>query len=188
MNTRNQYHELLKNYSVGLEVGVEYGAFAEQILQNWEGRLVCVDFWGKQPNYNEPPNDKNFIEMFDIFNQKMIPFSDRVLIVKNLSEVASRFFPENYFDFIFIDANHEYSSIKKDMEVWWPKLKSGGLFSGHDWLHNFNPTDKNMSVYFDGNYIGEYGVNSAVSEFCEKNNYGFKVTNEEFATWYFYKR
>lgn len=189
MENRNEYYKLLENYSIGLEVGVEYGKFAEHILTYWDGKLVCLDVWERLDDYHEPTNEKNFTEMFDTFTQKMKKFQDRVLVVKNLSETASKFFPDNFFDFIFIDANHEYEHIRRDIEVWWPKLKSGGLFSGHDWLHNFTPDDgKNMKVYYNGDYIGKYGVNSAVKEFCENNKYEFKVTDEEFATWYFIKR
>ena len=189
MKNRNEYYKLLKNYSIGLEVGVEYGKFAEKILNNWDGKLVCVDYWEKQNDYDEPTNYKNFHDIFETFNKRIKKFEDRVLVVKNFSETASKFFPDNFFDFIFIDANHKYEHVKKDIEVWYPKLKSGGLFSGHDWLPNFKPDDgKNMSVYFSGNYIGKYGVNTAIEEFCKENGYEFQVTEEDFGTWYFYKR
>ena len=40
-------------------------------------------------------------------------------------------------DFVFIDAQHDYDSVKKDIEIWTPKLKPGGLLSGHDYQPNF---------------------------------------------------
>jgi predicted O-methyltransferase YrrM len=37
------------------------------------------------------------------------------------------------FDFIFIDAAHDYDSVVKDRAAWWPKLKPNGIFAGHDY-------------------------------------------------------
>ena len=188
MKNRNQYPELLKDYSLGVEIGVESGLFAEHILSNWKGKLVCVDVWEKQNDYNEPVNLKDFNSIFNQFNDRMKHFEKRVMVVKNFSETASHFFPDYYFDFIYIDANHKYEHVKNDIKCWWPKLKYGGLFSGHDWLVNFEPdVDKNMSVYYQNQFIGRYGVNSAVSEFCEEKGYKPNISDEEFATWYFIK-
>ena len=190
MKNRSEYHNLIQNFQIGLEIGVEYGDFTEQILSNWDGKMVCVDYWEKQniSEYNEPVNYKDFNEMFNHFNQRIKKFEDRVLVVKNKSNLASKFFHDEYFDFIFIDANHSYLSVKEDMEIWWAKLKKGGLFSGHDWIKNFIPNqNKEMPIFYNNQFIGNYGVNSAVEDFCKKKNYNFNVTEEYFGTWYFYK-
>lgn len=35
-------------------------------------------------------------------------------------------------DFVFIDADHGYESVKKDIQAWTPKLTGTGILSGHD--------------------------------------------------------
>ncbi len=36
-------------------------------------------------------------------------------------------------DLVFIDANHEYSYVKRDILAWLPKVRSGGILAGHDY-------------------------------------------------------
>jgi len=57
--------------------------------------------------------------------------------------LASKLFPEEFFDFIYLDARHNYEGIKEDLHAWYPKLKQGGLFAGHDFLM---PTSKRVSL------------------------------------------
>jgi hypothetical protein len=36
-------------------------------------------------------------------------------------------------DYVYIDADHSYKSVQEDLIAWYPKVKVGGLFAGHDW-------------------------------------------------------
>jgi len=38
------------------------------------------------------------------------------------------------FDFVFIDADHTYESVKKDILAWYPKVKKGGIIAGHNYF------------------------------------------------------
>lgn len=52
-------------------------------------------------------------------------------------------------DVVYVDGNHEYESVSKDLECFWPKITAGGFLCGHD-LHDGFP-----------------GVARAVSELCD---------------------
>jgi predicted O-methyltransferase YrrM len=80
------------------------------------------------------------------FHKHMEPLKDhyRVMFEKVDSFVAANNFEDKSIDFCFIDANHEYEFIKRDIEAYLPKMKDGGIISGHD--------------------FGYHGVSKAVNE------------------------
>jgi predicted O-methyltransferase YrrM len=58
---------------------------------------------------------------------------DKCTFMKMKSEEAVKLIPDGYLDLVFIDANHEYSHIRKDIDKWIPKVKTGGIIAGHDY-------------------------------------------------------
>ena len=41
------------------------------------------------------------------------------------------------FDLIFVDGDRTYDAVKKDLELYWPKVKSGGILVGHGYTVQF---------------------------------------------------
>jgi hypothetical protein len=101
-------------------------------------------------------------------------------------------------DFIYVDANHTYQAVKDDIKLWYPKVKSGGIVMGHDYLPDYffeGKEEKDQALYTfpDGQpekaqYAGMFGVNPAVDEFCKENGYNINKTDEFLATWWFIKK
>ena len=180
----------------GVEVGVYKGWFSRQIVDSWQGTLYMVDVW-RPMEYETYQDATNHIHG-DVFEEAMNNikgYEDRAIMVRAESKIAADMFTDGSLDFIYIVANHSYESVSKDIEIWYPKVKSGGYLCGHDYLDIDWETDTNFAengidkhIYFGGGYCGQFGVNPAVDQFCKNNNYRPEVTNEWFGSWFIRKR
>lgn len=194
--------ELIKNFlndypnGKGVEVGTFQGALSKFILENWNGTLYMVDVWNEINDYNDISNHKNFENKIYLDAMNSIKgLEDRGIMIRCTSEKASQMFLDESLDFVYIDANHAYNYVVQDLELWYPKIKPGGLVMGHDYLGidwyddpNFMENGKDKHIYGDSGYMGIFGVNPAVDEFCSRNEYEFGVTDEWFGSWFFKKR
>jgi len=76
-------------------------------------------------------------------------------------EMANDFKDES-IDFVFIDCDHVYESVKKDILAWWPKVKKGGIIAGHDFECGEHPgVDQAVGEIFKGDICRDY-----VDELC----------------------
>lgn len=80
--------------------------------------------------------NKNQIWCVEPFLRKKLKINTNnwgVNLINKTSKEASQMFEDNFFDLIFIDGDHSYENVKKDIESWLPKLKNNGIMSGHDY-------------------------------------------------------
>jgi hypothetical protein len=168
---------------VGIEVGVWKGEHAKSLLEhsNLE-KLYLLDAWRQFPaeTYFDPCNcDQN--ELDKVYEEVRTVFtSDRTEIVRDLSVEGSCRFADGFFDFIYIDANHHYEEAKRDVEHWWPKLREGGLFAGHDYLNG-------VSWVIGEGEQAKFGVKTAVDEFAARFGLQVSATEDKYPTWYVFK-
>jgi len=45
---------------------------------------------------------------------------------------AAKLFPDNSLAMVFLDASHDYDSIRSDIEAWLPKVRTNGILAGDD--------------------------------------------------------
>lgn len=148
---------------VGIEIGVKKGIFSKEILENTNLYMYLLDAWRYfDSGYIDIANAENQtqIKRMGFTVNHLLSFEGRFTIIRDTSENGSKIFQNNFFDFVYIDGNHSYKECLKDLELWYPKLKSGGIFSGHDY------TNRPPSIE----------VKRAVDEFSEKYNLDIQKT------------
>lgn len=61
--------------------------------------------------------------------------TSHVSISVGLSQVIADTIADRSLDLVFIDANHEAPFVNEDIKLYAPKVKDGGIISGHDFVH-----------------------------------------------------
>lgn len=104
------------------------------------------DTWGKE---NETVVREIFLNHLKIFE-----IDDIVTLHEDSSIIASTKYPDNYFDFVFLDGAHDYDNVFNDIKAWTPKVKKGGWIGGHDYgnPHWAGVKDAVHNFFGDGNY------------------------------------
>lgn len=66
-------------------------------------------------------------------------------------------------DAIFIDGDHSYAGVKRDLELYFPLLRTGGLLIVHDYLPPLAPENREYILFHHGG--SEPGIRQACDEF-----------------------
>lgn len=154
-----------KNYDVLVEIGVWKGHsisfLANEIKKNnKEAKLYAVDLWDETYKWENNPQLRNQVPyLYDIYNEikKQNGVTDMIIDLKGMSWEMAKNFEDGTVDFVFIDADHEYESVVKDIKAWLPKMKKGGMISGHDYN---NPCGVKQAVteLVEGHQLSNDGV------------------------------
>ncbi len=182
----------LKNLNI-LEIGSWLGASSLSIAQGLElyndakGSITCIDAW--KPFFDEEKNTddvhKNMQAMlgsdiaYNIFLHNISTVSETILTqhLRGKSENVMPMLKSGQFDMIFIDADHTYEPVKKDILNAISLIKDGGIICGDDLnLQLFECNSELAKKSFDKDFIKDTktgrnfhpGVTLAVDEIFGK--------------------
>jgi predicted O-methyltransferase YrrM len=145
-----------KQYKRMAEVGVWKGhSISHLAYYNKDAEIYAIDLFEDSDIEKYEPDLKRHVEnITKIYNEYLTLKGTRDLIkdIRACSWEAASLFEDEYFDFVFIDADHEYSSVKKDIEAWFPKVRKGGILAGHDYP-NWEGVKKAVDEYSENNKI-----------------------------------
>ena len=64
----------------------------------------------------------------------MKPHEEKVEFFIMRSTDAAKLIEDNHFDFVYLDARHDYCAVAEDIKHYWPKVRPGGILAGHDFI------------------------------------------------------
>lgn len=120
---------------VGCEVGVSYGFNLVYFLENLPSikQVYAIDPYA--PYHDGPAGlvtQEVLDKVKDLFNTNTHPFKDKVRFINDTSENAHALIPDGSLDYIFIDGDHSFEAVYKDVRNFFSKVRPGGIFAGHD--------------------------------------------------------
>ena len=158
----------IKENDICAEVGVWKGDFSHCILGQNPKELHLIDpwlyqkewgFYGKHNNLQrieQEEMDSIYINVCNKFKN-----NNKVKIHRKFSTETE--FSLHYFDWVYIDGDHSYSAVSKDLAHYYPLVKKGGYLCGDDY-----------------GLLGDEGPSRAVDEFVNKNNLKVEVIKDTF--------
>lgn len=147
-----------------VEVGCKEGRTTGFVLEQCPAiRVVAIDPWVAQPSADETYADWNFEEIERQFwenvggrdahrdmrvNMKRCTSQQAAEVMRNWKDFAA--------DVVFIDAQHDYGSVLKDISLWWPLVREGGFICGHDYQHKFPGVMRAVADHFPLMKVGVF--------------------------------
>lgn len=160
------------------EVGVLRAHYSCEILKNIPSLQThyAIDAWTPQKNYNDLANKSAPQHNADyncaVSNLRPFIKQGKVEILRGDSIDMAKEIKDDSLDFIYIDARHDYMGVMADFHAYWPKLKSGGIFSGHDYMEACEVKGQDWSLCADGTHNPK-SVKGAVEDWAQR--YGLQI-------------
>ncbi len=145
--TINVVKKLNRKHLIGVEIGTYLGQNAQNILQNLSiNKLYLVDSYTP---YTEDIGWEGNEDIYIHAKNRLKSHSNKIIFIRKFSDDALDDIEEKV-DFVYIDGNHQYEYVRRDVRNYYPLVKKGGVIGGHD-------------------FFTDNGVANAITEFARKN-------------------
>jgi hypothetical protein len=157
---------------VGIEVGINRAFSFCALLQlcpnikelhgvdNWEPYDDYLGSTDGTPVYSVPLVEVEINKAIAEVSVKHCENSNKAVLHHMDSSLCAKQFPDEYFDFIFLDTYLSHDHALSDFNTWYPKIKKGGLFTGHDY---YSP-EINQAI---SKFRGDNNITSHLSGFAD---------------------
>ena len=142
-----------KRNLVGIEIGVHDGWHALDLMENLPiAKLYLIDPYREYKEYDESVGNprktqKALNERMEVAKRITKKYGKRVEFICKFSDDAAEHFKDNSIDFVYIDGNHQYEFVKKDIEAYYHKVKKGGVIGGDDYTHSPETEAEHFGVF-----------------------------------------
>jgi hypothetical protein len=144
------FHEL--GFKRGAEIGVQTGKFSQAIcVANPTVEMVCVDPY-KPYSFCGMSHRATCERWMHRAQRRLRPY--KAEFMRMTSHDAALVVPNASLDFVYIDGAHDFDNVMMDLILWSPKVRKGGIVSGHDYMENY----RQGVVQAVNTYVHAHGV------------------------------
>uniref|UniRef100_A0A7S4K8D8 Methyltransferase domain-containing protein n=1 Tax=Guillardia theta TaxID=55529 RepID=A0A7S4K8D8_GUITH len=146
------------NGSRAIELGVASGKFSFELLQTRNiSYLFSVDSWDDEQR-------DHFIDEYFATLQYLAPFCHKNMVLRMTFEHASSFFPNGFFDFVYIDGYaHNGQENGNTLKEWYGKVRGGGILAGHD----YDLKEWPLTYHHVNKFANENGLRIHLTDACD---------------------
>jgi hypothetical protein len=147
LRKRTDIAGLIKPGGVGVELGVAQGSFSAALLENSAlGFLYSIDMYAGDRGHD--------VEEYKLALRKLEPYRSRNSILRMRFDEALSLFPDDYFDFIYIDGYaHTGQEGGRTIRDWYAKAKPGAIFAGDDYSPTFPLVIEALDAFVAGHQL-----------------------------------
>ena len=114
------------------EIGTETGRYAEEICRAIpDVHLFCIDPWQAYDRYADHVSQARLDHFYDVAANRLKPY--HATLIRETSLDAAEHWGGPLLDAVFIDGNHHFDYVVRDIIAWAPLVRSGGMVCGHDY-------------------------------------------------------
>ena len=142
VRARDAVMQCMQKGGVGVEIGVHMGINAREMLRQLRPtKLHLIDPWQELKGHERAGTwyDRVDQEEMDSYHDGVVnafrPHIRRgiVEIRRMMSWDALAGFDDESVDWIYVDGDHSYAAVKRDLEMSFTKVKPGGIIAGDDY-------------------------------------------------------
>lgn len=133
-NNINGLLDLVKHHKLEDKNVIEIGCFigvSTEVLALHCKKLTGIDLWGLDEEYMEV-QDVDWVEIEKTARDRLSKY-ENVTLIRSRSEDYSKKVENGSIDMIYIDGSHTFDGLTNDLNVWYDKIKIGGVIAGHDY-------------------------------------------------------
>jgi hypothetical protein len=166
-NRESMIRSFLKEGMIGCEVGVFAGEFAESLLRMKPKELTLLDAWQSEDGmlFSGDVDGNNGVNLSQEYLYGLVTsrfaHHPHVKILRGWTWETIPTIPDNSLDYVYMDADHSYEGMKRDLRLIVTKLKSDAYLMGHDYEMNFQKAK----------IPWKFGVREAEYEYCKESHF-----------------